>query len=75
MLKLEIDWAGDEAPTYGDDGEGVRVEPGQANGPGGGWPTVVVYANDGPTLWSWLVTVYGVDGDEASELASMADAV
>lgn len=74
MLRIELDWAGDDAPAYGDDGEGVRVERGQATG-AAGWPTVVVFANDGPTLWAWLRDAYGADDDEASELASLADVV
>lgn len=74
MLRIELDWASDEAPAYGDDGEGTRVEEGASRGPAG-WPTVVVYANDGPTLWAWLRAEYGCDEDEASDLASLADAV
>lgn len=72
MLKLELDWAGAEAPV---EGEGVRTELVQEHGPGGGWPVYAVYAVDGPTLWAWLVEHYASDGDEASDIASEAQPV
>lgn len=79
MLRIELDWA-TELPEYGvqtDEGEatGIVLEPGQEHGPGGGNPTVVVFAVDGPTLWSWLASEYANDEDEASYLASEADDV
>ena len=75
MLKLELDWAGGETPQLGtvsEPGESVLVvELAAERGPAG-WPVVRVLAADGPALWAWLVDAYGVDGDEASELAGLA---
>jgi hypothetical protein len=78
MLKLELDWAGDEMPQFGmDEGNGVCVELVSDEGPSG-WPAIAVYAagesgaTSGPRLISWLVNVYGSESDEASELADLA---
>jgi hypothetical protein len=72
MLKLELDWAGEPHTLPPTDDNGVRVELVEEAGPGGGWPLIAVYAPDGPTLWSWLVSEYGVSSDDASDLASLA---
>lgn len=81
MIKLELDWAADEpAPEPGPEvleGEftGIVIVAGQDVGPAG-WPTVEVFATDGPALWAWLRNAY-CDGDEdqASELAAEAVSV
>ena len=76
MLKLELDWAGAEQGVEEPPSEdGVAVELVQEAGPGGGWPVYAVYAVDGPTLWAWLLENYAQDGDDASELAGMAESV
>ncbi len=74
MLRLVIDWAADEAPELGmDEKNGVNVAAVDEVGPAG-WPTYCVYAVDGPAMWSWLRTNYtNGDGDEASDLAGLAD--
>lgn len=82
MLKLELDWAGDEAPPTGVDGEDelVRVELVSERGPAG-WPVIAVYVaheegtpayTDAMRLDGWLQGVYGADEDEAQELGGMA---
>lgn len=82
MLRIELDWAGDEEPLYGPqtfEGEftEIEVQPGQAKGPAG-WPTVIVYASGvdaataGPKLWAWLLENYDQDETVVSELASEA---
>lgn len=83
MIKLELDWAAEDiAPPYGHDDEddAVYVEQGAEVGPSG-WPTVVVYVAQRHgeeayratmALESWLIAWYGVEGDEANELANMA---
>lgn len=85
MLKLELDWAGDERPDetpfYG---EPVRVEYDDAPSPSG-WPVVRVYVwrehLDEPEhvaymrLDGWLRDVYGAGDDEANELANLAEVV
>jgi len=77
MLKLELDWIGDEEPVGGD---GVTVERVAEVGPAG-WPVINVFAQGstgaeaGPRLWAWLVEVYGADEDVASDLASEAESV
>lgn len=85
MLKLELDWAGDELPEMGeqlaDDGErtGVRVELARERGPAS-WPLIAVYAVQEPgeepyraamRLVEWLKDVYlvGLGEDEAHEEA------
>ncbi len=77
MIKLELDWAADELPelgveVIGGEATGIVLEAGLVHGPAG-WPTVLVWATDGQTLWHWLRNAYCAgDEDEASELASMA---
>lgn len=85
MIKLELDWAGDDVPDTGvvserDDIATLVVEYDDAAGPSG-WPTVVVYAtpNEGREAYhatmaldAWLRDVYGCDDDDANELANLA---
>lgn len=85
MIKLELDWAGDNAPDTGvvcDDGEVVVVvEYDDKSGPSG-WPTVVVYATHAPhapayrasmAMDAWLEQEYGMEsGDERDDLLTLA---
>lgn len=84
MLKLELDWAGDEAPETGvvcEDEVLVVVEYDETPGPSG-HPRVRVYASrdawlpeyrEAMALDAWLIDVYGADDDaERDELLSFA---
>lgn len=83
MIKLELDWAGDDAPelgTWGDErsvgGADVVVEAGDAVG-AAGWPTIVVYVHDveaglpsylqSMALDAWLKHAYGVEDEGERE--------
>lgn len=87
MLKLELDWAGDEMPELGQSSvdENVRVELVSEQGPAG-WPVIAVYVAQVPyepahmaymRLDGWLRDTYlvGLDEDEmtsqAEELGGM----
>jgi hypothetical protein len=89
MLKLELDWAGDEAPRTGvvsnaGDDVTVIVRKVADEGPSG-WPVYAVYASreewapayrEAMELDAWLETVYGQqDEDERQELLDAADVV
>lgn len=79
MIKLELDWAGDESPelgTWSDEysvgGADVVVEAGDEVGPWG-WPTIVVHVHDveaglpaylqSMALDAWLKHVYGIEDE------------
>jgi hypothetical protein len=78
MLKLELDWAGDDAPEVGvvsdaDDAVLVVVDYDDARVGPAGWPTVRVIAlalHDAPAysesmaLDAWVLDVYGEDDDD-----------
>lgn len=76
MLKLDVEWTTQESTP--EDGDGVTVELVTDEGTNG-WPVYRVFAQGstgaeaGPRLWAWLVEVYEVHEDLASELASQAD--
>lgn len=86
MLKLELDWAGDEAPETGvvsNEGDDVIVVVAYDETPGpSGWPVVRVYAQreqgvyayrEAMELDAWLATRYGVDDeDERQSLLDLA---
>lgn len=87
MLKLVLDWAGDDAPKTGvvsNDGDDVTVIVRKVadEGPGGGWPVYAVYASreewapayrEAQELDAWLETVYGQEDEgEREELLDAA---
>ena len=86
MLKLELDWAADEAPETGvvsNEGDDVLVVVRYDETPGpAGWPTVRVYASreewapayrEAQELDAWLETRYGMEGeDDRQELLDLA---
>lgn len=79
MIKLEVDWAGDELPELGivsNDGDDVLVVVEHVGVGAAGWPALNVFAHALPgvpsyrasqELDAWLETVYGVESEEERE--------